>query len=327
MRSKAPVRNKSFLSLLEYKGWGFKRKGFGQRFKLSLCSGRDRPPYVTIFFCGLSIRVPNVDNLSVTEASDSPTPTPTPQRTVVTFLLVTIFRLLLLGVSSSMAFLVGIIIAFFYPDPYPQMPFIERVFQQPFNPLNAQWWRFQPSATLSPVSLEQRQQALEELNQLRADFNTWEARLTQLEVQLNQSLPQKPIKTRLSLLEQQLSGQSGYASRKIFMVTLPSDLLFEGDRITLNSKQSDLLNSIIAELRNFPDSTIQINAYTDNLGDTQENLELSLQQAESVYEYLHTGLGDGYHFLRVGYGETRFLAPNDSDSERQRNRRVEIIIE
>ncbi|HBQ99936.1 MULTISPECIES: OmpA family protein [unclassified Roseofilum] len=263
----------------------------------------------------------------MTEASDSPNPTPTPQRTVVTFLLVTIFRLLLLGVSSSIAFLVGIIIAFFYPDPYPQMPLIERVFEQPFNPLNAQWWQFRSSATLPSVSAEQRQQALEDLNQLQEDLTTLEERLTELELQLNQPLVQKPIQTRLSLLEQQLSSPSGYASRKSFMVTLPSDLLFEGDRTTLNSKQSDLLNSIIAELRNFPDSTIQINAYTDNLGDAQENLELSLQQAESVYEYLYIGLGDGYHFLRVGYGETQFLAPNDSESTRQRNRRVEIIIE
>ncbi|MDJ1180810.1 OmpA family protein [Roseofilum sp. BLCC_M91] len=264
----------------------------------------------------------------MTEVSDSPTPptppTPPSQGNLVTFLLVTIFRLLLLGVSSSMAFILGIAIAFFYPDPNPQMPWIERVLQQPFNPLSAQWWQFRPSATAPPVSLQQRQQAREEFNQLRLDFNTWENRLTQLEVQLNQPFPQRPIKTRLNLLEQQLSG---HASPKVFMVTLPSDLLFEGDRTTLNPKQSELLDSLIADLRKFPDTTIQINAYTDNLGDTQENLDLSLQQAESVYEYLYAGLGDNYHFLRVGYGETHFLAPNDSDSERQRNRRVEIIIE
>lgn len=225
-----------------------------------------------------------------------------------------------------MAFIIGIAIAFFYPDPNPQMPLIERVLQQPFDPLNGQWW---PSAplTLPPMGLEQRQEALEELKELRTDFNSWEERLSQLEQQLNQPLSQKPIKTRLSLLEQQLSGQSSHGSGKVFMVTLPSDLLFEGDRTTLNPKQSDLLNSIIVDLRNFPQTTIQINAYTDNLGDAQENLELSLQQAESVYEYLYTGLGDGYHFLRVGYGETRLLVPNTSESERQRNRRVEIVIE
>lgn len=267
----------------------------------------------------------------MTEESRSPTPptppSPSPQRQVLVFLLVAIFRLLLLGVGSSMAFIVGIAIAFFYPDPNPQIPWIERVLQQPFEPFNTQWWQFRPSAPLPPISLEQRQQAQEELNQLRADLNTWEERLSQLEQQLNQPLPQKPIKSRLSLLEQQLSGQSAHGSGKVFMVTLPSDLLFEGDRTTLNPKQSDLLNSIIADLRNFPQTTIQINAYTDNLGDTQENLERSLQQAESVYEYLYTGLGDGYHFLRVGYGETRFLAPNTSELERQRNRRVEIVIE
>ena len=261
------------------------------------------------------------------EFPSPPPPRPSPQRQVLVFLLVAIFRLLLLGVGSSMAFIVGIAIAFFYPDPNPQKPFIERVLQQPFDPLTAEWWQFRPLATLPPMSLEERQQALEELNQLRVDLNTWEERLGQLERQLNQPLSQKPIKSRLSLLEQQLSGQSAHASRKIFMVTLPSDLLFEGDRTVLNPKQSDLLNSIIADLRNFSDTTIQINAYTDNLGDAQENLELSLQQAESVYEYLYTGLGDGYHFLRVGYGETRFLVPNTSEVERQRNRRVEIVIE
>ncbi len=256
----------------------------------------------------------------MTEPFDSPTPpSPPSQGGAVSFFLVTVFRLLLLGVGSSLAFVGGMAIAFIYPDPHPELPWIERVGQQPFQPLNPQWWQFRPLPSLSP---QERQQGQQELTQLQLELNTWQDRLMGLETKLGQPLSQGTIESRLQWLKQQLSG-----STQSFLVTLPSDFLFEGDRITLNTERSELLNSLVADLRNYPQGVIRIAAYTDNIGDTQENLDLSLQQAQSVRDYLYAGLGDQYHFLLIGYGETRFLVPNDSDLQRQRNRRIEIAIE
>ena len=240
-----------------------------------------------------------------------------------------VFRLLLLGVSSPIAFIIGIAIAFVYPARNPPAPWIVQVGQRPFRPLTRQWWQGNAPVQLIPLSSEQRQQGQQELQQLKSELSRWSDRLTLLENRLNRPLPEKNIETRLNLLEQQLFPQSATSGddRATFLVTLPSDRLFAEDRTSLNPTQSELLDSIIADLRNYPGSIVQITAYTDNLGDGQENLELSLQQTATVYDYLYPGLGDDYNFVRVGYGETRPIVPNDSEINRQRNRRVEITID
>ncbi|MCB0575433.1 MAG: OmpA family protein, partial [Saprospiraceae bacterium] len=65
---------------------------------------------------------------------------------------------------------------------------------------------------------------------------------------------------------------------------------------------------------------------TDNTGDPAQNLSLSAARAASVARYL-TDRGISESRLRVrGYGDTKPLAPNDSDENRAKNRRTEFTI-
>jgi len=57
------------------------------------------------------------------------------------------------------------------------------------------------------------------------------------------------------------------------------------------------------------------------------NWELSAQRATNVMVYLIRNAGiDPDHVSAVGYADTRPLAPNDSESNRVRNRRVDVVI-
>ncbi|NET35381.1 MAG: OmpA family protein, partial [Cyanothece sp. SIO1E1] len=128
------------------------------------------------------------------------------------------------------------------------------------------------------------------------------------------------------------TGQTIVASGPLFqantlMVTLPSDILFKPQQNQLRPETQVILDSIVNDLRNYPESTIRIAAHTDNKNDFVGSRSQSFQQAEAVQNYLTDALGNTYNWFVVGYGQTRPLSDNDTETNRQRNRRIEIAID
>jgi outer membrane protein OmpA-like peptidoglycan-associated protein len=71
-----------------------------------------------------------------------------------------------------------------------------------------------------------------------------------------------------------------------------------------------------------------IEGHTDSVGSDVYNQTLSEKRAQTVADYLMAAGVSRSSVLSVqGLGETRPLASNDTEDGRQRNRRVEIIIE
>ncbi|PWJ55574.1 concanavalin A-like lectin/glucanase superfamily protein [Dyadobacter jejuensis] len=69
---------------------------------------------------------------------------------------------------------------------------------------------------------------------------------------------------------------------------------------------------------------IFLQGHTDNAGDFDKNIKLSAQRASMCRDYL-VGLGLSPHRIQVqGYGSTRPVEPNSTESKRKGNRRVEI---
>jgi outer membrane protein OmpA-like peptidoglycan-associated protein len=71
---------------------------------------------------------------------------------------------------------------------------------------------------------------------------------------------------------------------------------------------------------------LEISGHTDDVGKDEDNKELSLKRAKSVYDYL---LNAGVNAARIkyaGYGETQFVVPNTSEKNRQLNRRIEFKV-
>jgi outer membrane protein OmpA-like peptidoglycan-associated protein len=73
-----------------------------------------------------------------------------------------------------------------------------------------------------------------------------------------------------------------------------------------------------------PSINFEVNGYTDNVGGHRFNQRLSEQRAKAVVDYL-AAKGVAVSRIRwAGYGETRPMAPNNSDANRQKNRRIEF---
>ena len=101
--------------------------------------------------------------------------------------------------------------------------------------------------------------------------------------------------------------------------------------VTFNSGSADLapesmavLDRVGESLIAWPEVKIEVQGHSDSRGNDQMNLELSQARAETVASYL-VGLGvDSSRITARGYGETMFIAENDTKAGRAANRRVEI---
>jgi outer membrane protein OmpA-like peptidoglycan-associated protein len=82
----------------------------------------------------------------------------------------------------------------------------------------------------------------------------------------------------------------------------------------------------LARILNFvPAIKLDINGYTDNIGQDRANKQLSEKRAQRVYDHL-AALGIAADRMKVfGHGETGFVVSNDTADGRAENRRVEIV--
>jgi outer membrane protein OmpA-like peptidoglycan-associated protein len=87
----------------------------------------------------------------------------------------------------------------------------------------------------------------------------------------------------------------------------------------------DLVN-LLKALNDQPDLKVELGGYTDNVGSTSNNIELSRNRAKFVYDFL---LKKGINEDRItykGYGPKRPLYSNRYSSTREGNRRIEVKI-
>jgi len=79
--------------------------------------------------------------------------------------------------------------------------------------------------------------------------------------------------------------------------------------------------------RQFAGSRVRLVGHTDNVGNAQSNLTLSMRRAEAVKVYLVKKYGfDPNRFITQGKGQTVPVGSNDTEDGREKNRRVDFEI-
>ena len=104
------------------------------------------------------------------------------------------------------------------------------------------------------------------------------------------------------------------------------NVYFNSGKSTLREESSKELNKLVDFVSGKKTLVIEIAGHTDNTGNPAANLKLSQDRANAVREYL---ISKGVPADRVkakGYGDTQPRAANDSDLNRQRNRRTEVRV-
>lgn len=124
-------------------------------------------------------------------------------------------------------------------------------------------------------------------------------------------------------------GPEGDGAEAPVEIRLPSDVLFEFAKADLTPAALQTLD-VVKDQLDSAGGTITIEGHTDAIGDDASNQLLSEARATSVRTALQDGLGSGFAFDTVGFGESRPVAPNtnpdgtDNPDGRAQNRRVEI---
>ena len=104
------------------------------------------------------------------------------------------------------------------------------------------------------------------------------------------------------------------------------NVFFKSGSAELETSSESELNKLVTLLNENPKMNIQINGHTDNVGSDADNLKLSEARAKSVVTYLITQKIDAMRLNFKGFGENKPIAPNDTPTDRQLNRRTEFII-
>jgi outer membrane protein OmpA-like peptidoglycan-associated protein len=110
------------------------------------------------------------------------------------------------------------------------------------------------------------------------------------------------------------------------MVVTIGDVLFALDRAELNANGMATVRKLAEVMMQNPDRTVLVEGFTDSTGSHAHNQQLSERRAQAVAQAL-TSLGVPRERVAMrGYGEAYPVAANDNASNRQLNRRVEIVL-
>jgi outer membrane protein OmpA-like peptidoglycan-associated protein len=71
---------------------------------------------------------------------------------------------------------------------------------------------------------------------------------------------------------------------------------------------------------------IQVEGHTDNVGDSEALLDLSLARAHAIRDFLVLNGAKSHQVKAKGFGASRPITKNRTEQERSKNRRVEIRV-
>lgn len=104
------------------------------------------------------------------------------------------------------------------------------------------------------------------------------------------------------------------------------NVYFDQSSYGLRSESFPQLDKLVRTLAETPKLAIEIAGHTDNVGDRRLNQALSENRAKIISNYLIRN-GIAKERLRyAGYGGSRPSAPNDSEENKRKNRRVEFVV-
>lgn len=101
---------------------------------------------------------------------------------------------------------------------------------------------------------------------------------------------------------------------------------FELDKALIPDVNKPFLDRAAQIITEVPDMELMIIGHTDNLASDAYNMDLSLQRAEAVKEYLVSQGIDASKLSTKGMGESDPIADNSTEQGRFRNRRIEFTV-
>lgn len=135
--------------------------------------------------------------------------------------------------------------------------------------------------------------------------------------------PAKPAKVALEA-EGDFSLEACIGRFEILSRT--GNIEFRSGSARLDNSSDALLENVTDIVTRCPDLRLELAGHTDSDGSDAANLKLSQSRAASVKAYLTAKGIAAARLETTGYGEAQPLVPNDSATNKRRNRRIEFVV-
>ena len=103
-------------------------------------------------------------------------------------------------------------------------------------------------------------------------------------------------------------------------------IVFNFASAELDSASFATLDRLAEAAKACPDMRIEVSGHASSEGSAESNQQLSVRRAQSVVAYLVKAGVESTRLQPVGYGATRPVAPNDTDENMAKNRRIEFTV-
>ncbi|PPD46178.1 MAG: flagellar motor protein MotB [Methylocystis sp.] len=101
-------------------------------------------------------------------------------------------------------------------------------------------------------------------------------------------------------------------------------IIFESDDATISESSAPLVDALAATVLRCQPVPVEVAGHIDSQGIEELDRDRSKRRAQAVVDKFVKAGADSFRVWAIGYGATHPLAPNDSDENRARNRRIEF---
>ncbi len=177
----------------------------------------------------------------------------------------------------------------------------------------------QQQAAQAEAEQAARDKAAAQAQQRAAEAETARARQAAAQAEAEKAQLRAQLLAQLNSILQTRDSARG-------LIVNMSDVLFDTGSYTLKPGAREKLAKISGIVLAHPGLTLQIEGHTDSVGGDEFNQQLSERRADSVRDFLAEQGVPASSITARGFGKTQPVASNDSPEGRQRNRRVELVV-
>jgi outer membrane protein OmpA-like peptidoglycan-associated protein len=164
-----------------------------------------------------------------------------------------------------------------------------------------------------------RDRAAAQQQQRAAEAETEKARQAAAQAEAEKAQLRAQLLSQLNSILQTRDSARG-------LIVNMSDVLFDTGSYTLKPGAREKLAKISGIVLAHPGLSLQIEGHTDSVGGDDFNQQLSERRADSVRDFLAEQGVPGSSITARGFGKSQPVASNDTPEGRQRNRRVELVV-
>jgi chemotaxis protein MotB len=179
-------------------------------------------------------------------------------------------------------------------------------------------------------------------NNLQAGYSACKEQVAQVEKEKEELLArEEKAKATYNQLMSELQKEVGEGQVAIqqyedkLTVNVAEKIFFDSGSAELKPRGKELLEKFGRIVKGLSDKWIRVEGYTDNVPIAKPlqptyptNWELSAARAITVVRFLQEHAGVPPEMLMAaGFGEYRPIAPNDTPANKQKNRRIEIVLQ